>query len=1023
MKIQNMAIIFLIIIIPLILVLSYYLHLQQKTLELQAAYDTKLADATKEGIKAFEVNTVDWSEWVSKKSNITKRNNVNAVVNTFVTSLANQLNVTGTAKEFMVNYIPAIAVTMYDGYYIYAPTYVPVTIENRDGVQIYYDRENNMLTDVYKDGLEVIYEPQDSSVSNVKTSSYIYTNDEGQEITEPSISFVTDINLAKKEYKHILNNQIAYTARYSKEGNTSVVVNYTLDNRIYVYGKLNGESIEKDGYLVYFNVDSKMPRIYIPGYNAKDLTKKYHDTDIKVEGKVTNTNYNGNLIETEILEEQVLFLENGQTNLKTFKYVYDIKHEKLYYDEIADNFFTINPEDKTKQFISNDSSIKIGSSGCRYKSLSVLWGNSSDTTEYKKIYQVLNGRDKGKWCISINPENAKEVGKSEVVDTEIKLTKLQELGLDDIRFSTIYRDYSAISYYVEAYAFTNWARNLSGVKQEVYNEIQNKYISTPILVEGENEDIFVITERNDPEKRTSPITIHKREIMQNHITSNLNLSISNYGKGSYDFKLPVLTESDWDQIFNNISLITFFQGVPIGLKYYNNYAIATSTTNREYVDPGEIYFTGEDSNYHRVYCEKSKDIAYTGYRSVEYVLKEYKNKNTDETTYYYQHDSTQNNNSETACYYCVVNQANYKKTTNTNINYTQAKAYNEALARERYYQKESISGRLGILVTYHAGMEVKNEITSITGIPDEQEVEIGTKVKILGQNPTPKINTNDPFIKYVFVGWSEDQNSNKVKYYPGQTSDVIYEDTDLYAVWRISLTNLNWKKDYLWKGEVNPIQSNIRNSGAMIDDGSISFIDISESDSGAIVQMIGNSVDKGKGATWATFYSEFVEIQEFQFKYEINKGDSFNSGGFMFNVEETDTALEGYLLSINFKNELWDKAQSNGAIYKFRYIKGANTENFEYLELISPLQFGNYTSKRESSGAGTISIEVLNEKDGTSGYKITGSELHEPYILNLQPSEIKPNTFGFYSDHYDHHCMQIGYFKLDDIKILVVRSK
>ena len=136
MKIQNMAIIFLIIIIPLILVLSYYLHLQQKTLELQAAYDTKLADATKEGIKAFEVNTVDWSEWVSKKNNITKRNNANAVVNTFVSSLANQLNVTGTAKEFMINYIPAMAITMYDGYYIYAPTYVPITIENNEGVQI-----------------------------------------------------------------------------------------------------------------------------------------------------------------------------------------------------------------------------------------------------------------------------------------------------------------------------------------------------------------------------------------------------------------------------------------------------------------------------------------------------------------------------------------------------------------------------------------------------------------------------------------------------------------------------------------------------------------------------------------------------------------------------------------------------------------------------------------------------------------------------------------------------------------------
>lgn len=68
MKIQNLAIIFLVISIPLIVILSYYLNLQQKTLKLQAEYDTKLAESTKEGIKAFEVNTVDWSEWVSEVS-------------------------------------------------------------------------------------------------------------------------------------------------------------------------------------------------------------------------------------------------------------------------------------------------------------------------------------------------------------------------------------------------------------------------------------------------------------------------------------------------------------------------------------------------------------------------------------------------------------------------------------------------------------------------------------------------------------------------------------------------------------------------------------------------------------------------------------------------------------------------------------------------------------------------------------------------------------------------------------------
>ena len=60
MKLQNLAIIFLVVTLPLVAILSYYLNLQHKTLKMQADYDMKLAEATKEGIKAFEVNTVDF---------------------------------------------------------------------------------------------------------------------------------------------------------------------------------------------------------------------------------------------------------------------------------------------------------------------------------------------------------------------------------------------------------------------------------------------------------------------------------------------------------------------------------------------------------------------------------------------------------------------------------------------------------------------------------------------------------------------------------------------------------------------------------------------------------------------------------------------------------------------------------------------------------------------------------------------------------------------------------------------------
>ena len=103
-------------------------------------------------------------------------------------------------------------------------------------------------------------------------------------------------------------------------------------------------------------------------------------------------------------------------------------------------------------------------------------------------------------------------------------------------------------------------------------------------------------------------------------------------------------------------------------------------------------------------------------------------------------------------------------------------------------------------------------------------------------------------------------------------------------------------------------------------------------------------------------------------------------------------------------------------IYKFRYNKNSNWNNVESIELIQPLQFGTYTGGRESSGSGNITITVVK-----GGYIVKGSELAQEYFVPVD--DIKPDTFGFYSDHYSHNCSQIGYFKLDNIKIVVVRNK
>ena len=206
MKLQNLAIIFLVITIPLIVILSYYLNMQQQTLKLQAEYDTKLAEATKEGIKAFEVNTVDWSEWVSEVNSQATRNNVQAVINTFITSLSNNLHLSGTAKEYMLNYIPAIAVTMYDGYYIYAPTYVPVTATNSNGVQMFYESGTaNKIT--LSDAGEILYEADVDKGITGQTYTYTYTNEAMETEIQTFSNLTTNINEAKMEYRNLQGRQ------------------------------------------------------------------------------------------------------------------------------------------------------------------------------------------------------------------------------------------------------------------------------------------------------------------------------------------------------------------------------------------------------------------------------------------------------------------------------------------------------------------------------------------------------------------------------------------------------------------------------------------------------------------------------------------------------------------------------------------------------------------------------------------------------------------------------------------------
>lgn len=620
MKIQNMAIIFLAIVIPLIAILSYYLDLQQKTLILQSEYDIKLSEATKDGIDAFEINTVDWG---NKKGGT--RTNASAMVSATITSLANHLFVSGTAKEYMQNYIPAMVVTMYDGYYIYSPNYVPVTKQDVDGLQLFeYSELGQDRT------AEEVTETVGGTVKTIKGK--ILFEEEG------NATGTTDINKAKTEYKHELSNKTAYSEKLSN----GCVISYTLDNKISVYGSDFGV---KEGYLTAFNDKNTLPEVTVVGVgnNRKISTVK------------RGVNFDSK-IKPEVLSEQIVYFEEEQYKTGVFIYVYDTEGTKTYYDQTKNEFFTLK-DDKTMHYL--DRNAKLGSSSCKYKTISVLANNSDG---YIKLYQVLNGAQKGKWYTDII-EDSESIKKSGQKQLDTIINETGDVSIQEILENTlVYYDYRAISYYVEAYAFTNWANTDLGLN---------------------------ISINNNPDDVNSEFNEHKENIMKKHVESSLNMAISSYnenginGTRSYQFRIPVLESNEWKQLFSNVSILTFFQGIQTGLRTYNNYAIATSTTNKEFVVPKDIYFTSQNDDYfHSAYCEKCINVAsYTGYRSAEYVQKKYTDKDGT-IKYYYEHAYTP----KYACYYCIVNKNNIEK----NESDTFTRLYNQAIGRERYFQNEKI---------------------------------------------------------------------------------------------------------------------------------------------------------------------------------------------------------------------------------------------------------------------------------------------------------------------------------------------
>ena len=618
MKLQNMTVIFIIIMIPIILVVSYYIGLQINTITMQKNYTVKLQTAAKDSIQALEINTVEWN---SASSNLadSKRRDVLAAINTFTTSLANGMGIGGAGKGRIQTYIPAIVYTMYDGYYIYSASLMKDQDTDKDG-----------LTQFEKD-------------TSGKDTGNIKYNTEGT----PS-------------YQYILKPYSPYSARYvNVNGNVDVTVNYTLDNYIRVYGTVDDEYQTKEGYLVVCGNNQGVENV-----NSGSISGiKYREAEIK----------------PETLKENVYIV--GE-EVKEYPYIYDQYDNKLYWD--GSNYFSVDKYNNKvylqKALPEEDAGFSITN---RFRKISIPMLNGSEWT-VQKVFQILN--PEGGYYFYFQDESG-----------NLQLyTRNNLIGEVEVKNE---QDFSAINYCVESYVFTQWVtKNLGNI---TVGDMQNLTEGQYNNVDGRAK-IFEINKDNnpDPENDTayanSPLAQHKKDVIINTIEKNLSQATAQAKEmnPNYEYRLPQLSYDEWEQALSNISIIAFMQGMPIGLKYYNNYAIATSTLNKEFVDPDELYFAGKDDQYyHQRQCEQATGSDYVGYRSIDYVAKSYEVEN-DTTKYYYPHANS--TNSELECYYCLVNRSTYKNNGrwNGNLLYKNwSDSYYNALARERYMQLDDIEGK------------------------------------------------------------------------------------------------------------------------------------------------------------------------------------------------------------------------------------------------------------------------------------------------------------------------------------------
>lgn len=400
MKIQGLAVIAIVIILPMSIILNSYSSNQIKTLDFQISYDTRLLNSTYDGIKAFQLNMSN-----SATSNIadSKMRDIKASIKAFYNSLSSNFSMSGYGEDVLQNYVPAVVYTLYDGYYIYSD---------------------------YKNTLDV-YEER--------------TNPEGD-------IFYTDATYKDGEDIYGLKPYIYYSCRYKRD-NFDVVITYSLDSYVRIQGTVNGKIVDEAGYLLTgadsVGGDVKYRGITINEEKNNDLRQNvYLSSELPEAGDE----------EVEIGDETVGIIRNCQYRKINGTKYYLSDNNKVFFME-NDKKTPSNPENK--EIIENNTNaqkfyseafefkqkFKEGGSLSALKNLSSTYAVDSQGNKYEgnspytkniNIFEELYG-DKEHYIEDENSNfnlHRKEVIKNSIESNLIvAIANYNKVSTSDVRFA------------------------------------------------------------------------------------------------------------------------------------------------------------------------------------------------------------------------------------------------------------------------------------------------------------------------------------------------------------------------------------------------------------------------------------------------------------------------------------------------------------------------------------------------------------------------------------------------------------